>query len=200
MVAPEEGAGVLDLGDDEAAGEGEAEDGIGGGAVLGDAELDVPGVEAGGAAEVIAAIREEGERDAALEEGAEGLGGDLDVAEEGDLGGVGEAGLSAGAGAGGNLAVSGVAGGAAMTSLVLERGAAPQRSVRLIPRIEGRNVAMYGSRQLLSICGEFYEPNFLSDDANRYGRTHAHGGHARMWHGLYPVRLHRGRVPPDADM
>lgn len=85
MVAEEEGALVADFGGDQAAREAQGEPGLFGERELGATEEDVLLVEAVGDAVEPAALGEVADGDAGFAEGLDGLGGELDVAEEVDL-------------------------------------------------------------------------------------------------------------------
>lgn len=85
-VAAQEGAAVLDLGDDEAAGEPQAGGFVKAGAVLGGAQFDVLVAGADGVAVEPAAVAVPGDGDLAGHEFVEGGGGDVDVAHEDELG------------------------------------------------------------------------------------------------------------------
>lgn len=91
VVAEEEGALVADLAGDELAGEAEAEPGFGGETELHLTEEDILGDHAGGHAVEPAALGEVAEWDFVFAEGLYGLGGDLDIAHEGELAEVVEA-------------------------------------------------------------------------------------------------------------
>jgi len=126
VVAEEEGALVADFAGDEAAGEAESEPGGLGEGELGFAEEDVLLVEAGGEAVEPAAGGEVADGDAGVAEGLDGLGGELDVAEEGELAEfveadlLEEAVLGGGGGLGGFLDLEDVAGAADAEALGVE--------------------------------------------------------------------------------
>ena len=89
----EQRGGVAQLGLHEGLRQGEGLIGVGGGPVLGETEVDVAGLGGDEMALDTAVAGVEGEADAALEQLGEGLGGDLDGAEDGDGVGFAEADL-----------------------------------------------------------------------------------------------------------